>query len=175
MSTRVISFNDLRQEFRLSVIRLQADAKSEFERKAEKIQEEVSEMNEDEIEDYVRGKFQKLNSLFLERSIDLEEYVIGKKPQKPVKNPDETNEEYQERNKAYEDDLKSYKTFTTWSMNIIERLTDWLSELFDEIMNFFKNLWILIKCKFQDIYTSVRNFVERIAEKFSQLHKYLFR
>jgi hypothetical protein len=115
-----------RQEFEGNVLRLQAEAENEFEQKvlyhsnyleyicikliyltmnilllkAEEIKEEVSNLDEDEIEQFVRNKFNNLNTLFLKRSKELEDYVIKKKPKKPVKLPEETTEEYKKRQKG---------------------------------------------------------------------------
>lgn len=65
--------------------------------KAEKIKEEIKDLNEDEIEQHVRNTFHNLNTLFLKRSKELEDYVIKKKPKKPVKLPKETDEEYEKK------------------------------------------------------------------------------
>jgi hypothetical protein len=65
--------------------------------KAEEIKDEVSNLDEDEIEQFVRNKFNNLNTLFLKRSKELEDYVIKKKPKNPVRLPEETIEDYEKR------------------------------------------------------------------------------
>ncbi len=44
-------------------------------------------------------------------------------------------------------------TKNLFGMSVISKLMNWLDELFNEIINFFKNLWNWIKAKIQDIAT----------------------
>jgi len=59
---------------------------------AEKIKEEMENKDEDEIEELVRSKFQNLNNMFLSNSKSVEELVISKKPKKPIRSSQETDE-----------------------------------------------------------------------------------
>ncbi|CAI2192363.1 4171_t:CDS:2, partial [Funneliformis geosporum] len=168
--TTITTIHDLQSreqgEFAENVLRLQSEAESEFEQKAEKIKEEIKDLNEDEIEQHVHNTFYNLNTLFLKKSKELEDYVIKQKPKKPIKIPKEKDEEYEKKCEDYKKHLNSYKTFVYWGMSIIGRLANWLSELFNDIINFFKNLWNWIKSMAQDIATKVRNFVVMVKEKF---------
>lgn len=62
--------------------------------------EKIANLDEDAIDEFVRNKFKTLNDMFLERSNQLEKYVLSKKPKKPEKNPNETNEEYEHKYKG---------------------------------------------------------------------------
>ncbi|CAG8656716.1 17396_t:CDS:2 [Acaulospora morrowiae] len=162
------------EEVQECVIKLQTKAKSEFEKQAREIKEEVEEMNEDQVEDYVHHKFQNLNAMFLENSRIVEELVLSKRPKKPVRHAGLISEEYQRMWDAYQEELKNYKKFVTWSMNLVNRLMTWLSELFSDVIAFVKNLWTWIKSKIHNISENVREFVEMVASKFNQLYNYLF-
>ncbi|KAG9302057.1 hypothetical protein G9A89_021101 [Geosiphon pyriformis] len=108
-----------RQGVQKLVLVLQNDAKSEFDEKvillfmdvtfqAKKVQEEVENMNADEMEEFVHKRFEALNTLFLEKSKKIEEYVISKKPTKPVKTPNETEEEYERKREEYQNVQRFY-------------------------------------------------------------------
>ncbi|CAB4481893.1 uncharacterized protein OCT59_029351 [Rhizophagus irregularis] len=170
----IVTVRDLQEDSKENVIRLQTDAKSEFEKQVDETKQKIANLDEDAIDEFVRNKFKTLNNMFLERSNQLEKYVLSKKPKKPEKNPNETNEEYENKYKEYMAAYGLYREFITLSMSVINKLMNWLDELFNEIIQFFKNLWILIKAKAQDIATNVQNFVAKIAEKFNQLCNYLF-
>ncbi|RGB34342.1 hypothetical protein C1646_742835 [Rhizophagus diaphanus] len=165
--TMIVTVSDLQEKFKGNVIRLQADAKSEFDKQVGETKEKIADLDEDAIDEFVRNKFKTLNEMFLERSKQMEEYVLSKKPKKPEKTPNETNEEYENKYKEYMAAYGLYREFISWSMSVIYKLMNWLDELFNEIIRFFKNLWNWIKAKVQDIVTNVRNFVAKIAEKFS--------
>ncbi|RHZ81524.1 hypothetical protein Glove_120g159 [Diversispora epigaea] len=172
MSTNIITH--LQNEVRDGVIRLQHEAKNAFEKETEKVKEKIETLSEDQVEDFVRNKFQNLNEMFLKHSKTIEELVISKKPKKPVKNPNETEEEFMKKYKAYEANFDSYKDFVTWSMTVVNRLMFWISDLFDDIIAFFKKLWTWIMSKMRDMSKNIREFIERVAMKFSQLYEYLF-
>ncbi|CAG8543832.1 1430_t:CDS:2 [Ambispora leptoticha] len=174
MTTNTHTIDGLKNNVEGLVIKLQTDAKNEFEQQTEKVQSEIENLDEDDIEQFVSDKFNKLNTLFLKKSKKVEKFVLSKRPKKPVRTAEETDEEYNQKYKVYEESLGLYKSFVSWSMSMVERLMHWLSELFDDIISFFKNLWTWIKSKIRDISTNVREFVAKIAEKFSRLHDYLF-
>ncbi|CAG8557125.1 8750_t:CDS:1, partial [Scutellospora calospora] len=53
---------------------------------------EVAELDEDDVEQYVRNKFKNLN--------EMENYILSKKPKKPAKGSHESQEEYKEKNEG---------------------------------------------------------------------------
>ncbi|CAG8501483.1 7973_t:CDS:2 [Dentiscutata erythropus] len=102
-------------EVRDSVVKLQAEAKNEFENQAEKITKEVEDKSEEEIDDFVRNKFVKLNDIFLENSKMVENLIISRKPKKPVRTPQQTDEKY---NKIYKE-FEMVPTFTKELVSLI--------------------------------------------------------
>ncbi|PKY53193.1 hypothetical protein RhiirA4_471266 [Rhizophagus irregularis] len=95
----ILTVRDLQVDSKENVIRLQTNAKSEFEKQVDETKEKIANLDEDAIDEFVRNKFKTLNDMFLERSNQMEKYVLSKKPKKPEKNPNETNKEHENKYK----------------------------------------------------------------------------
>ncbi|CAG8489852.1 11247_t:CDS:2 [Ambispora gerdemannii] len=123
---------------------LQVKANAKFEKKVEEIKKELMDKNSDELDDFVNGEFDEFNQTFIDHSNGIREHVRNLAP----KRDDYFTKE------AYEEAEREYKDFIAFVVGVINKLRDWLSNLFRVILDFFKSLWSWIK-------TEERNMAEK--------------
>ncbi|RGB40355.1 hypothetical protein C1646_663921 [Rhizophagus diaphanus] len=172
-----------------SVKEFQENSKSSFEKDVEEIQKELKDKEVDELDDYINKKFDDLNQGFINYSNTTREYVRSLAP----KRSDYLSEE--DFKKAKEE----YQNFIAWVTGVIQKLSEWLKDLFEKILSFFKSLWNWIKAQVQNVakkytlylnincllnfspiitkhllFTSVKEFVRTVSKMIKNLYDFLF-
>ena len=175
MASRTITtLESSKYETKRKILRLQQQAETQFNAAAKDIKEKVEDLKEDEIDDFVNNNFDQLNATFLGHSNNLRQDVLKKKPKKPKREDFESEAEYNAASEKYEIESKVFKEFVVWTTSVVQRLMDWINDLFTTIKKFFKDLWNWIKNAFANIAEKVHKFVKFVGEMISGLYNSLF-
>ncbi|CAG8609529.1 1550_t:CDS:2 [Paraglomus occultum] len=141
-------------------------AESDLERESKKVEADLENLSDADIERCIQRMFKSFNSVLLKHSKALENLVLSKMPTAPEKSCYKTEEEYREALIVYKKDCETFKQIVSGVSAFMRRL----DELFDDIVVFFNDLRTWFKAKISDISAKVRSFINTIAEKLSRLY-----
>lgn len=113
-----------------------------------------------EIHEIIQECKKKTNDCFDE----MEKEISGYAPKPPKRREGESDAEFKERERAYQEELDHYKTLAETSVYILKGITWLFQEVFMKVKEFFNDLWNWIKQAMKNIGQKIASFFKMIGQ-----------
>ncbi|KAK7505496.1 hypothetical protein BaRGS_00003241 [Batillaria attramentaria] len=131
------------------VLRSKADQiRNTVEGGTNEILENAKKMQLHEVQDglvAIDQAFGELQSQVTSQFEEMKQEVKSRSPRKPVRQPGETDEEFQEKEKRYQAELEDYKEYAKYVAIILQQLVAMFDDTIRQAREFFDELWEMMK------------------------------
>lgn len=95
---------------------------------------------------------------------NIQEQILSYEPKEPVRQPGQTDEEFQQLQAQYEKDLEAYDAFTDQATAIVDEIVNLISDAIEKLRKYSDYVWSLIKSKDPDLDKKAKEFLKNMAD-----------